>query len=156
MNAVNALLRQTQEDEFAEALAGANRWTEIARPLIMASIELERLAYDTLHAPLNKLAGDKAFEFVRDDMAKEAIGHVETAQGAIDEMLGDLRDAFIADFSKPWSQNLTEDEGEAVDQFNEALAEEVTSVDAFVKTVEREDYEAAFPHIAAMEREAGR
>lgn len=149
MGAVNAMLRETQEAELAEAVAAANRWTDIARPLILASIEMERLAYDTVYAPLGKLDGDKSFTFLRDDAAEEARKLIERAAYDLNPIIESLRDNFIADYSKSWSRDLTEEEGDAVDEFNEALAAEVVSVVDFVKRVEREDYERFMGRAAA-------
>lgn len=132
MNAVNALFREKQEAELEAAIEAANKWVGVARPIILASIELDRLD-DTLW-PLRQMGRRRDYE--------EAKSHIASAREELEDMLDGIRDDFLCDQRKSWDRSLGEDEGEAVDNFNEMLDEATVSVPDCIKQIEREDYAA--------------
>jgi hypothetical protein len=133
MNAVNALFREQQEAEFADAVAAANEWAKVGKPIILATLRLD----DEVESELLKLydAGH-----LRD--FREAKGIVADARRSLEEMLDGIRDEFLADQMRPQPAAGDEAAWEARDAFSDALSEEVISVRDLVKQIEREDYDA--------------
>lgn len=131
MNALNFIIRDKVSLE--DAVAAANNWALVARPIILATLRLDGIAEDELWT-LRKLEPDQRRTY------DEANGYIQTARRCLDEMLDGIRDDFLAD------QRLTcaksDEEAEAFDEFNDELEENVVSIKALIKLVEREDYDA--------------
>jgi hypothetical protein len=126
-----ALVEDAREQELAAAVEAANEWQSVGRPIIKASLVVLR-ASDEI-SPL--------FERRRRDY-REANDAIEAAQTTLLEMLEGIRDDFLCDQRKGWCRELSDDEAEAVDAFNDELDAQVISVRDLEKIVEREDYEA--------------
>lgn len=126
-----ALIEDARNDELAAAVAAANEWQNVGRPIIKASLAVLR-ASDEI-TPL--------FEHRRRDY-HEANDAIEAAQTTLLEMLEGIRDDFLCDQRKSWSRDLKDDEAEEIDAFNDELEEAVVSVRDLEKVVEREDYDA--------------
>jgi len=125
-----ALIEDQQNAELAAAVEAANEWQKVGRPIIRASLAVSRASDEIT----------QLFEHRRRDY-HEASDAIEAAQTTLLEMLEGIRDDFLCDQRKSWNNSLSDDEAEAADAFNDALEEEVISVSALEKTVEREDYE---------------
>lgn len=133
MNAVNTLAREQEEQSLEAATADANKWAEIARPIIITTLRIDQLVEDDLWE-LRKMEPDQRRTY------DEANGHLQTARRCLDEMLDGIRSDFLADQYRSCARN--DDEAEAFEIFNEALDEQVISVKALIRQVERDDYDA--------------
>lgn len=127
-----ALVEDARQQELAVAVEAANEWQHVGRPIIMASLQVLRADDDLWE--LRKLKRERDYQ--------EAHDCVESAFESLREMLDGIRDDFLSDQRKSWSRDLSEDEAEAVDAFNDELEEAVASVRDIEKIVEREDYDA--------------
>lgn len=133
MGKVNALVLERAEANFDAALAAANKWAEVGRPIIMATIRLDGDVEDALRP----LLGDNTRTF------QEAVAYVRDARKALEEMLDGIRSEFLADQMLPQPRDIgADEEWEARDQFSDALDAEVISVRALIKQVEDEDFAA--------------
>lgn len=130
MMGMYALIEDARADELAAAVKAANEWQEVGRPIILASLAVQRAAYEI--SPL--------FEHRRRDY-REANDAIEAASTSLLEMLDGIRDDFLCDQRKSWNKSLSDDDAEAVDGFNDALEDAVISVRDLEKIVEREDYD---------------
>lgn len=136
MNAVNALVRDQQEAHLDTAVAAANKWVDLARPIIIASFKLDDLE--------SEIVRGTSFDS-RDHRYRtlaEAARSVCKARRELDAMLESVRDDFISDNTRAWERGLSEAESDAVDAFNDALSEETIGLADAVKMVEREWNEA--------------
>lgn len=130
MNAVNAMLREQQEADLDTAVAAANKWVDLARPIIVTMFKIEDMASEIV-AGSSFDPRDHAYRTLRD--AKDEVWN---AFGALNKMLDGIRDDFIADQRKTCGR--TDEETEAFDAFNDALEGEVISEAEAVKMVARE------------------
>lgn len=135
MNAVNAMLRDQQEAKLEAAVAAADKWLDLARPIILASFKLDDLESEITRGC--SYPGDH-----RATILREAAAYLCKASGKLQDMLDGIRSDFIADESLSWSKDLSEDAGDAVDAFNDALSDETLTVKDAIKRVENEWNEA--------------
>jgi hypothetical protein len=126
-----ALIEDARGKELADAIAAANEWQKAGRPIILAALKVLRADDD-----LSGLYADRPRDY------HEAHDVVVRASDSLFEMLEGIRDDFLCDQRKSWSRELSEEEGEYVDVFNDELEDAVMSIRDFEKLVEREDYEA--------------
>lgn len=121
MNAVNAMLRDQQEAELERAVEAADQWLDLARPIIMAMFKLE-----DIESEITGFGCD--YEAHRARTLRWAACEIGKARSELDAMLDGIRDDFIADQRRSWTSGLSEEEGEAIDAFNDALDDETLSL----------------------------
>jgi hypothetical protein len=133
MGALNTLVREQAEACLESAVVEANKWADVGRPIILATIRMDGDVDDALRP----LMADNLRTY------REAARIVADARRALEEMLEGIRDDFLADQLPPQpGPGAAEDAWERRDSFADALADVVVSVRDLVKRVEREDYDA--------------
>ena len=126
-----ALIEDARNEELAAAVEAANEWQNVGRPIILASLAVDR-ATDEIRC----LYPDRKRDY------HEAHDVIEAARSTLLEMLDGIRDDFLCDQRKSWNSGLSDDDAEEVDAFNDQLEEAAVSVRDLEKIVEREDYDA--------------
>jgi len=118
---------------FPEAAAAANKWQAHALPIIKAYFALEDV--DMTTAICANHYGKDTMSKQRTSDYREARDHIVKAQDALYDMLEGIRDNFICDYSAPYPIDMSEEELDAADEFNEALGRAVVSVEGAVKSI---------------------
>lgn len=118
---------------LAESVAAANEeWVRLARPIVKAwaMVDEARLGLNSAW-----ITGTKSEQYVMD----EAKGHIRKAYDALDGMLSGIRDNAYCDHCKSGLSEMTDEQWDEVEAFNDALRAGILSVDAVIKLVEAED-----------------
>lgn len=115
--------------DLAVAAERANRWLDIARPIIKAIFALEDIEH---------LLTRERFTAERDGDSrtfKEAAGYIAAPQRELHEMLAGIRDDFLCDEMPPQPQTDDEQAWQDRDEWTDALGESVTTVEGAIKIV---------------------
>lgn len=116
--------------DLTEATERANKWIDVARPIIKAMFELEEIEH-----VLNRARFDAQRECDQRTF-KEAASCLARPQREWNEMLDGIRSDFLADETPPQpSQDADEQAWQDRDEWTDALGESVTSVEQAVKIV---------------------
>lgn len=115
------------------AIAAADAWVQHATPIIRTYLALEDLDMGkdicANHYGRDAISKQKTLDY------REARGYVQTAQASLYDMLDGIRDNYICDHSAPYPLDMSQDELDAADEFNEELGRCVVSVEAAVRVV---------------------
>lgn len=123
----------------AAAVEAANKWVDVARPIILASMRLD-------DQPWSELAHLRRFEG-QERTWREAKDILTQAQRDLNDMVEGIRDDFISDQRLGCAKS--DEEAEAFDEFNDELERDVTSVREAIKQVEAEDWNNYLEGMAA-------
>lgn len=120
-----------------EATVAANEgWIDHARPIIRAYLAMEEACMASAICSVHYGKDDISKAKTRD--YREADGYRKEAQQWMLDMLDGIRDNYLCDNYLPYPMTGTDEEAETADEFNDALAKAVISVDAAVWLVEGE------------------
>jgi hypothetical protein len=115
---------------LTEATERANKWLDVARPIIKAMFALEDVESELRQQAYRseRKHDQQTFRWASEDVAKP--------QRALYSMLDGIRDDFLCDECPPQpSQDADEQAWQDRDEWTDALAESVTSVEGAIKIV---------------------
>lgn len=134
------LAKPTVAQTLDQAIAAASLWTVTARPIVKAIFEIDDAAIgitkERLADPFGYVSYMKMSPAARD--WQEAQNIISKAKLALEDMLPGIRDSFLCDERRSTPLDASDDECDAIEEFNDELELSVLSVDAFVKQMERE------------------
>lgn len=116
--------------DLAQATERANKWVDVARPIIKAMFALDEAEH------LLRREGHSAERQSDARTFKEAAGEVSRSQRDLNDMLDGIRDDFLCDEMPPAPSSEADEQAWADrDEWHDALGEAVTSVDQAIKIV---------------------
>lgn len=119
---MHALVIDRQEADLDEAVLAANLWVAAARPIIKAMFALEDLEWDIRQG-------------CDDRTGREGLSILAEPQREFRKLIDGIRDDFLADNSRSWSSDISEDRADEIDAFNDELSSRVLSSDGAIKLV---------------------
>ena len=126
--------------KLAEAIANANKWVDVARPIIQAWIIADGAFMPVMKAqmadPTNfKRSSEWSFPMREWRMATKVI---DKARDELYDMLAGIRDNYRCDYCMSQPESNSDEEWDTVEAFNEELERSMIGVDAAVRMVEDE------------------
>lgn len=136
MNAETKILAALPD--LSEAAERANKWIDVARPIIKAIFALEEVEHLLTRERLTVEKDSDSRTF------KEAAGYIAKPQRELHEMLDGIRDDFLCDEMPPQPPSDADDQAwQDRDEWHDALGESVTSVGQAIKIV-TDEYNRSF------------
>lgn len=119
---MHTLVIDRQEADLDDAILAANNWVAAARPIIKAMFALQDVEWD-----IRQSCDDRTKSEAREILAKP--------QDRLRSLIDGIRDDFIADNCRRWTRDMSDEQSELVDAFNDELGSRTLSADGAIKLV---------------------
>lgn len=127
---------QTKVD-IEQAIEAADKWMDHARPIIKCWLAMHDVGFFSDVICENHYGKDAISKMKTSDY-REAADICYKASNELFAMIEAIRDNYRCDYSQSYTSDLTDAEGDAVEEFNDELERRMISVEAAVRIVEGE------------------